>query len=100
MTGVTDPELLLVPQAAASRLAGLHGVLEPAGAGVGVARVAGHGGEYSARLTGARFAEGQGRVFTTAPGHFPAAWESPAYLRHLPGGLEWVLDRSDDEEAE
>ena len=43
------------------------------------------------------FAEGQGRVFTTALGHFPAAWESPAYLRHLTGGLEWVLARSDEE---
>jgi uncharacterized protein len=46
------------------------------------------------------FGEGRGRVFTTALGHFPAAWESPAYLRHLTGGLEWVLDRSGGEEAE
>ena len=35
--------------------------------------------------------EGAGRVFTTALGHFPAAWESPAYLRHLQGGLTWAL---------
>jgi type 1 glutamine amidotransferase len=35
--------------------------------------------------------EGVGRVFTTALGHFPAAWESPAYLRHLYGGLTWTL---------
>jgi type 1 glutamine amidotransferase len=35
--------------------------------------------------------EGAGRVFTTALGHFPAAWESPAYLRHLHGGLTWAL---------
>jgi type 1 glutamine amidotransferase len=35
--------------------------------------------------------EGAGRVFTTALGHFPAAWESPAYLRHLHGGLTWTL---------
>ena len=35
--------------------------------------------------------EGAGRVFTTALGHFPAAWESPAYLRHLDGGLTWTL---------
>ena len=35
--------------------------------------------------------EGMGRVFTTALGHFPAAWESPAYLRHLHGGLQWTL---------
>lgn len=34
---------------------------------------------------------GMGRVFTTALGHFPAGWESPAYLRHLHGGLEWAL---------
>lgn len=37
------------------------------------------------------FEEGAGRVFTTALGHFPAAWESPAYLRHLHGGLRWAL---------
>jgi uncharacterized protein len=37
------------------------------------------------------FAEGRGRVFSTALGHFPGAWESPAYLRHLAGGLEWSL---------
>jgi type 1 glutamine amidotransferase len=37
------------------------------------------------------FAEGDGRVFSTSLGHFPAAWESPAYLRHLAGGLDWVL---------
>jgi type 1 glutamine amidotransferase len=35
--------------------------------------------------------EGSGRVFSTSLGHFPAAWESPAYLRHLDGGLEWLL---------
>ena len=37
------------------------------------------------------FAEGAGRVFSTSLGHFPAAWESPAYLRHLAGGLGWAL---------
>jgi type 1 glutamine amidotransferase len=37
------------------------------------------------------FTEGDGRVFSTSLGHFPAAWESPSYLRHLAGGLEWVL---------
>jgi type 1 glutamine amidotransferase len=37
------------------------------------------------------FHEGAGRVFSTSLGHFPAAWESPAYLRHLAGGLEWGL---------
>ena len=40
------------------------------------------------------FEEGDGRVFSTSLGHFPAAWESPAYLRHVAGGLEWALDRS------
>ena len=39
-----------------------------------------------------------GRVFTTALGHFPAAWESPAYLRHLHGGLTWALARPEDTE--
>jgi type 1 glutamine amidotransferase len=38
------------------------------------------------------FHEGAGRVFSTSLGHFPSAWESPAYLRHLHGGLAWVLD--------
>ena len=37
------------------------------------------------------FAEGGGRVFSTSLGHFPGAWETPAYLRHLAGGLEWAL---------
>jgi type 1 glutamine amidotransferase len=37
------------------------------------------------------FPEGDGRVFSTSLGHFPGAWESPAYLRHLAGGLEWAL---------
>jgi type 1 glutamine amidotransferase len=37
------------------------------------------------------FHEGAGRVFATSLGHFPGAWESPAYLRHLDGGLAWAL---------
>ncbi len=37
------------------------------------------------------FAEGSGRVFATSLGHFPHAWESPDYLRHLAGGLAWSL---------
>jgi type 1 glutamine amidotransferase len=37
------------------------------------------------------FREGEGRVFSTSLGHFPGAWETPAYLRHLAGGLEWAL---------
>ena len=37
------------------------------------------------------FAEGAGRVFSSSLGHFPSAWESPAYLRHLAGGLGWAL---------
>jgi type 1 glutamine amidotransferase len=36
------------------------------------------------------FTEGEGRVFSTSLGHFPSAWESPAYLRHLAGGLRWA----------
>jgi type 1 glutamine amidotransferase len=38
------------------------------------------------------FDEGAGRVFSTSLGHFPAAWESPDYLRHLAGGLRWVRE--------
>jgi type 1 glutamine amidotransferase len=41
------------------------------------------------------FAEGQGRVFSTSLGHFPAAWESPPFLRHLTGGLAWALGEGD-----
>ena len=37
------------------------------------------------------FTEGDGRVFSTSLGHFPSAWESPVYLRHLAGGLSWAL---------
>jgi type 1 glutamine amidotransferase len=37
------------------------------------------------------FTEGAGRVFSTSLGHFPSAWESPVYLQHLAGGLEWAL---------
>jgi len=37
------------------------------------------------------FTEGRGRVFSTSLGHFPGAWETPAYLRHLSGGLGWAL---------
>jgi uncharacterized protein len=36
------------------------------------------------------FTEGAGRVFSTSLGHFPHAWESQDYLRHLAGGLEWL----------
>jgi uncharacterized protein len=32
------------------------------------------------------------RTFYTALGHFPGAWESPAYLRHLTGGLAWLTE--------
>jgi uncharacterized protein len=34
--------------------------------------------------------EGSGRTFYTALGHFPRAWETPDYLRHLAGGLAWL----------
>jgi uncharacterized protein len=37
------------------------------------------------------FEEGAGRVFSTSLGHFPAAWESVLFLRHIAGGLSWVL---------
>jgi type 1 glutamine amidotransferase len=59
-------------------------------------------GELDLNVAGARppsfgyplawcFAEGHGRVFSTSLGHFPGAWESPTYLRHLSGGLAWAL---------
>ncbi|MGO8870029.1 MAG: ThuA domain-containing protein [Acidimicrobiales bacterium] len=37
------------------------------------------------------FTEGSGRVFSTSLGHFPTAWESTDYLRHLAGALDWLL---------
>ena len=37
------------------------------------------------------FGEGNGRVVSTSLGHFPGAWESPAYLQHLSGSLGWAL---------
>jgi uncharacterized protein len=37
------------------------------------------------------FTEGGGRVFYTSLGHFPLAWETPPFLRHLQGGLAWLL---------
>jgi type 1 glutamine amidotransferase len=37
------------------------------------------------------FSEGEGRVFYTALGHFPAAYENVVYLAHLFGGLKWLL---------
>jgi type 1 glutamine amidotransferase len=36
--------------------------------------------------------EGAGRVFYTALGHFPSAYESNRFLGHLHGGLEWLLE--------
>jgi uncharacterized protein len=38
------------------------------------------------------FEEGTGRVFSTSLGHFPGAWETPAYLQHLSGGFGWALE--------
>jgi hypothetical protein len=38
------------------------------------------------------FVEGAGRVFSTSLGHFPGAWESVDYLRHLLGGLRWSIE--------
>lgn len=37
------------------------------------------------------FTEGDGRVSSTSLGHFPGAWETPAYLQHLSGSLAWAL---------
>ena len=34
--------------------------------------------------------DGKARTFYSALGHFPGAWETPAYLRHLAGGLAWL----------
>ena len=42
------------------------------------------------------FTEGEGRVFYTSLGHFPGAWETPDFLRHLQGGLAWVLGDGDE----
>jgi uncharacterized protein len=39
------------------------------------------------------FHEGEGRVFYTALGHFPGAYEDVRFLGHLHGGLEWLLAR-------
>jgi len=35
---------------------------------------------------------GPARTFYSALGHFPGAWETPAYLRHLDGAIAWLLD--------
>ena len=34
--------------------------------------------------------EGSGRVFYTALGHFPLAWEHPDYVQHIAGGFTWA----------
>jgi predicted dehydrogenase len=39
------------------------------------------------------FTEGRGRVFYTALGHFPGAYEDVRFLAHLHGGLAWLADR-------
>jgi hypothetical protein len=36
--------------------------------------------------------EGEARTFYSALGHFPGAWETPDYLRHLAGGLAWLTE--------
>jgi uncharacterized protein len=38
--------------------------------------------------------EGPARTFYSALGHFPGAWETPAYLRHLAGGLAWLVENA------
>jgi type 1 glutamine amidotransferase len=35
--------------------------------------------------------DGAARSFYSALGHFPLAWETPAHLRYLAGGLAWLL---------
>jgi uncharacterized protein len=40
---------------------------------------------------------GSTRTFYTALGHFSAAYEDPSFLRHLAGGIEWVLDSGEAE---
>jgi uncharacterized protein len=60
------------------------------------------GGDLDMDVAGARrpfigfplawcFTEGEGRVFYTALGHFPGAYEDVRFLGHLHGGLEWLL---------
>ena len=34
------------------------------------------------------------RTFYTVPGHFASAYEDVVYLRHLSGGVEWLLQNS------
>jgi type 1 glutamine amidotransferase len=41
------------------------------------------------------FSEGAGRVSSTSLGHFPGAWETPAFLEHLSGALAWALGEGD-----
>jgi type 1 glutamine amidotransferase len=38
--------------------------------------------------------DGDARSFYTALGHFHLAWELPVYLRHLGGGLAWLLQNA------
>jgi uncharacterized protein len=38
--------------------------------------------------------EGAARTFYSALGHFSFAWETPTYLRHLAGGLAWLLAKA------
>ena len=35
---------------------------------------------------------GKGRCFTTALGHYPAAWEDVAFVRHVGGGFAWLME--------
>jgi type 1 glutamine amidotransferase len=38
--------------------------------------------------------DGAARTFYSALGHFPGAWETPGYLRHLAGGLAWLVENA------
>jgi type 1 glutamine amidotransferase len=52
--------------------------------------------DQQARHRQGDYQQGQeaGRTFYSALGHFPGAWETPAYLRHLAGGLAWLQERA------
>ncbi len=41
---------------------------------------------------------GRARSFYSALGHFTAAWEDTSYLRHVQGGVAWVLGEGADSE--
>jgi len=42
---------------------------------------------------------GPARMFYSALGHFPEAWETPAFLRHLDGALLWLLEEAPGDQS-